>query len=381
MKKIQRMLYRTAGCIAVLLCLFLAPAAVEAASYTTVCNGVDYASVYDYSYYCKRYPSVKSRYGGNPSKVVAHFAKYGMKDGKTGKDPKKFPQAKPGSATYNRLMMLNYYPSGRLTQAYADGAKTAGTWNKRVMKMIAVIGTGGGYSTGANAFAALQNAFTLSGGKGSVKMNRLSPSFCSDAVYMLVLKTLSYWNDRYRISEKAWINLRPYCVKGMKYPAQDDGTGAWGMANANGPGFAVLAKKLGAGKNTLILNRKEYSSEKKYWAAWDSAVPGDVMKIFRSSKIGKSEQGHLVIYLGRKSAMSNGKRDDIIYYWSSQKSTNGKGITSCRASQIYRAVLTKITKPAAFNAAASLSPKTKNSWLFALKEQKDVSVSEMKKKI
>lgn len=50
----------------------------------TVYNGVNYAAVYDYSYYIKKYPWIEQKYGNDPEKVLAHFVKYGMKDGRQG---------------------------------------------------------------------------------------------------------------------------------------------------------------------------------------------------------------------------------------------------------------------------------------------------------
>lgn len=48
----------------------------------TVYGGVDYSAVYDYSYYIKKYPWIEKRYGNDPDKVLAHFVRHGMKEGR-----------------------------------------------------------------------------------------------------------------------------------------------------------------------------------------------------------------------------------------------------------------------------------------------------------
>ena len=47
-----------------------------------VYNGVDYSSVYNYSYYVNKYPDVKKSVGNNKVKALEHFVKYGMKEGR-----------------------------------------------------------------------------------------------------------------------------------------------------------------------------------------------------------------------------------------------------------------------------------------------------------
>ena len=52
---------------------------------TTVYNGVNYASVYDYNYYVNNNVDIKKAYGDDENAVLAHFVNYGMKEGRQGK--------------------------------------------------------------------------------------------------------------------------------------------------------------------------------------------------------------------------------------------------------------------------------------------------------
>lgn len=45
-------------------------------------DGVDYANVYDFCYYTKRYPDIKAAYGNDPAGALRHFLNYGMKEGR-----------------------------------------------------------------------------------------------------------------------------------------------------------------------------------------------------------------------------------------------------------------------------------------------------------
>ncbi len=49
---------------------------------TTVLDGVDYSAVYDYDYYQKKYPALKSAFGNDDIATLRHFVQYGMKEGR-----------------------------------------------------------------------------------------------------------------------------------------------------------------------------------------------------------------------------------------------------------------------------------------------------------
>ena len=350
----------------------------------TVFEGVDYSEVYDYAYFLKKNPSVITITGDDDLAVLTYFVTTGMKKKMVAKDTSKYPKAKPGSTVYQKLYRKTLYPTGStLPKNYVTD--TPKTWNEILLSVIAGVKNGGEYYTGGTTSAhpvtterAMVNAFTMGSSRPTIDLSKARPSYCSSACYMVLLKTLLTWDTGSQISKKAWTYLRPYAVSGMSYAAQADGVGCWGRANANGPGLAILVKELGAGKNYHIAAKTSYSSEAAYWKAWANAEPGDFLKIFRDKYIGARERGHMVVYLGHKYALNDaGERDDIIYYWSSQSSTDGYGITSCRASQIYRGVLTKITAPEAFNNAKNISPTNKNSWLASFASGHNSTVKEL----
>lgn len=45
-------------------------------------NDVDYANVYDFCYYTKRYPDIMAAYSNDPAGALRHFLNYGMKEGR-----------------------------------------------------------------------------------------------------------------------------------------------------------------------------------------------------------------------------------------------------------------------------------------------------------
>ncbi len=354
----------------------------------TVFEGVDYDEIYSYRYFIKKYPAVLTSVGDDDAAVLEYFVRTGMKKKMTAKNTLKYPDANPSSARYQELFKKTLYPSGStLPKNYVTS--TPKSWNEILLRVISETQNGGGYYTGSvdaehpkTTGQALSEAYTISGSKAAVDLSKANPSYCSSAVYMVMMKTLLNWDKKGVIPKKAWVNLRPYAINGMAYPAQDDGVGCWGRANANGPGAAVLVKELEAGKNYYIGAPKEYTTSAGYEKAWMRAEPGDLLKIFRTKYIGTKESGHMVVYLGHRYALDeNGKRDDIIYYWSSQKSTGGYGITSCPRSEIFRAVLTKITDPAAFKNAASITPTDTDAWLKSLVYGHNSSTKEMIAKI
>ena len=268
-------------------------------------------------------------------------------------------------------------------------ADSPDTWNQIIVNEIQKVSSGGGYSTASEtdeyphtSWEGMAIAWSYRSGKGiSINMSKARPSFCSSACYMMLLKALSVWDTDNVISRQAWLALRPYTLECMKYKMQDDGVGCWGYANANGPGIALLVKKMGAGRNYYIGGRTEYSTAAKHRKAWQRAEKGDFLKIFWNEKIGKDERGHQVIYMGSERAYQDGVRDDLIWYWSSQSGTDGYGLTCRHASEIRRAVLTKITNPGAFaDAFTKLPPYRKNTWLASLLT-KNVSLTVMKTKI
>ena len=81
---------------------------------------------------------------------------------------------------------------------------------------------------------------------------------------------------------------------------QRDGEGVWGRWNANGPGTARLFHELDLGRN---------------FTDYALARPGDFMKIFWTSEVGRAERGHSVVYIGRELVGGT----ERVRFWSSNK--------------------------------------------------------------
>ncbi len=237
----------------------------------------------------------------------------------------------PYSGSTSRRLQHN--SSSRNKQEIAIRQQESAWWKSLEQSIIEIHRHGpGGYSTSRAAHDALARAFSWDGQTRRLIFNPAGarPSFCSGAVYAALLSALAKWDARHaqrHISPEAWQALLPAPVR--------DGEGAWGYANANGPGFAMLVHRLGAG----------YS-----FTDWDKARPADVMKIWWNDKIGTSERGHLVILVRHEG--------DTVRVWSSNAPTegaaNGFGFKTFRKDSIRRVLFTRITHPAAFNNARNL---------------------------
>ena len=145
------------------------------------------------------------------------------------------------------------------------------------------------------------------------------PSFCSGATYLVFLKTIA------KLQDHGALALDKNSLEALNVYAQRDGEGVWGRWNANGPGTARLFHELALGPS---------------FEDYQRALPGDFMKIFWSSEIGKSERGHLVIYLGTE--MLDGV--EYVRFWSSNMPT-GYGTKSVPRSKVARAIFSRLQTP------------------------------------
>lgn len=216
----------------------------------------------------------------------------------------------------------------------AEMLRTAHPWWKSMQSAIMSMQRfgAGGYSTSDTAKQALVASFGWDErSKRPVFRPMVArPSFCSSAVWVATLSALLDWEARNRrrvISPASWQALLPKLVK--------DGEGPWGYANANGPGFALLVHRLGAGVN---------------FTDWKQARPSDVLKIWWNEHIGGRERGHLVVLVKDEG--------DTACVWSSHIARDGQpagyGIRRIPKSAMKRVLFTRITNPAAFNRAYKL---------------------------
>ncbi len=146
--------------------------------------------------------------------------------------------------------------------------------------------------------------------------------------------------------------LPPFTARspGRPWPPRKapDGTGAWGCANANGPGLAVLIHKLGAGHS---------------FTEWEKARSGDIMKLWWTEAVGAKERGHLTIYLSQT--------ENSLTFWSSNQSnpggTPGYGTKTIPKSTVKHVLFTRITRPEAFANAPHIGT---DPWLGSLLKKK-----------
>jgi len=199
-------------------------------------------------------------------------------------------------------------------------AAADGDFNARVLAAVRAMPDGGGYDGSDAAKNRLPVACRIEGGRFVTDPRAAEPGFCSGATYLVLLEALG---------------SGPRAL--LPVTDQQDGHGAFGRWNANGPGAAKLVADLGAGVN---------------FSSWDEARPGDFLKIWWTDAIGGRERGHHVVFLGR-----HGNR---VRYWSSNQ-PGGYGVKSASLDECRRVLFTRVTAPERFAGAGRL-PST-DPWL------------------
>lgn len=195
--------------------------------------------------------------------------------------------------------------------------------NRFVLACLHQMPSGGGYSTSSNANRELRNAVMTRNGALEIQPTSATPSYCSEATYLVFLKTLSALQSNHQLS------LTPETVTALRPLGQPDGTGIWGRWNANGPGTARFFYELGLGPNFTDLPR---------------ALPGDFLKIFWNDGIGATEHGHSVIFLGTEE--KNGIK--YLKFWSSNM-PGGYGEKVVPLSRAHRMLFSRLEYPENIN--------------------------------
>jgi hypothetical protein len=207
-------------------------------------------------------------------------------------------------------------------------------WNAAVLTQLRNMPQGGGYAATREATGRLQSAVGIAPGRIAIAPAGATPSYCSGATYLVFLKAIEPWLRKLPAE-----TATAFAVQG-----QPDGVGIWGRWNANGPGTARLFFESGLGRN---------------FESWDEARPGDFMKIFWTSEIGRAEHGHSVIYLGRETV--NG--EEQVRFWSSNI-PGGYGEKRVPRGKIRYALFSRLEHPESLAAAAALP--AKDGWLAGL---------------
>ena len=219
--------------------------------------------------------------------------------------------------------------------------------NRLVLECLHLMPSGGGYSTSSNANRGFANAVVARSGLLEIQPTHSTPSYCSEATYLVFLKTLSALQSNHQLS------LTPETMNALKPAGQPDGTGIWGRWNANGPGTARLFYELGLGPNFTDLSR---------------ALGGDFLKIFWNDSIGASEHGHSVIFLRQDPTART------LTFWSSNV-PGGYAEKTVPLSRIHRMLFSRLEHPENINKAL---PRT-DSYLSSM-EHRSSTPAEMAEK-
>jgi hypothetical protein len=200
--------------------------------------------------------------------------------------------------------------------------------NAYVLEAIRTMPEGGSYATNATAKSQLIKAVTVNDRGLFLAPEVATPSFCSGATYLVLLRALEF------AAQRGGLEVEAEALAALAVKGQRDGEGIWGRWNANGPGTARLFHELGLGRS---------------FTDYADARPGDFMKIFWSQEIGKLERGHSVVYLGTETVGGV----ERVKFWSSNKPA-GYGVKSVPKKQVIRAIFTRLENPSAVNRAPAL---------------------------
>jgi hypothetical protein len=188
--------------------------------------------------------------------------------------------------------------------------------NNIILDQIKEMPVGGKYSATRFATIRLQSAAHFESGKFFILPSAASPSYCSGATYLVFMKALE------AARATGSLHLDFATLEQLMIRNQRDGEGVWGRWNANGPGTARLFHELKLGRN---------------FDDFAEAMPGDFMKIFWSSEVGKYERGHSVIFLGMEKQYGL----DYVRFWSSNIPL-GYGIKTVPRSKIIHAIFSRL---------------------------------------
>ena len=195
--------------------------------------------------------------------------------------------------------------------------------NALVLAQVQAMPHGGAYAANRLAMTRFTSAVEVRNGSLAVQPTGATPSFCSQATYLVFLKAIQAQ------AQSGYVKLDPAALEALLVRGQSDGQGAWGRWNANGPGTARLFRELGLGRN---------------FEDFALARPGDFMKIFWSSEVGSRERGHSVIFLGCE------HRDgaESVRFWSSNI-PGGYGEKTVPRTKIAYAIFSRLEHPEALN--------------------------------
>jgi hypothetical protein len=217
---------------------------------------------------------------------------------------------------------------------FCAGAPARADLNAMVVEALNTMPLGGSYSVSKRAFDGLTRSISLSPTGLSVAPEAAQPSFCSGATYLVFVQVIE------RLQREGALALDPQTLAALPVAGQRDGQGLWGRWNANGPGTARLFTELQLGRN---------------FTDFAEARPGDFMKVFWTSEIGKKERGHSVIFMG---SIPVGGRE-YVRFWSSNLPSvkgdlSGYGVKLVPRTKMARVIFSRLERPANLSRALTL---------------------------
>ncbi len=208
---------------------------------------------------------------------------------------------------------------GRVEAVELSGESSRLVANQAVLEAIKSMPVGGRYAANAAASAALCKAIGKTPMGLEIDAGVAKPSYCSGATYLVFVTALD------QLSKSRGKPISSGTAGALLVRGQKDGAGVWGRWNANGPGTARLFSELKLGSN---------------FTDFEKAQPGDFLKIFWTEEIGRSERGHSVVYLGRR---TEGGIEEV-HFWSSNQPA-GFGDKWVRKTAIARALFSRLENP------------------------------------
>lgn len=210
------------------------------------------------------------------------------------------PRARSVLAAITALVLA---PALAPSHAIAEPSCAGIDYNAKVMEIIRALPTGGGYSRGNSFVSPKFQTHNIGGGNWELRVYDGFPSHCTSATYALFGHLVALLHNGGKIALTAdqlrWLEVSWRTPDGA---ALVDGQDPWWIFNANGAGAAALIKHTGIG----VSFRDDKLAE---------ARPGDFLKIFWNGNVGASEQGHQVVYTGRRQVGGG----EMICFWGSQK--------------------------------------------------------------
>ena len=187
----------------------------------------------------------------------------------------------------------------------------------------------GGYVLTKISPERLRDAFTLQNGVMTVDEVAATPSYCTTSTFIVLYKVLQKYWDYSRVTPSTAV------LEMIKPNVEMDGVRIWGRWNSNGPATAKFFNDARIGQNFDDINQ---------------ARPGDFLKMFWNGQVGKTEQGHSVVFLGQEKV--NGVM--MIKFWSSNKTTDGYGVRWVPVTDAKRMVFSRLTNLQNFENIAKL---------------------------